>query len=406
MASVHGIVAAVVGLLVVVGCSQSGQRTSVDAGTTSSSTTSIPAVGVEATDVEVDRSVDLVSRAALMVEVPGRDAVAALEDSATAAGLTLCDPPPDEVEARFSEAELRAAQAAPIGVIPSVYSASVIADFNRAEFDLWDPTADDLARLGELADPAMFCVNVWSSAIPEGPLNILPTGGADDLLTCGVGPFRRAALLDPVTLEEANHPAAAVALDFLADGDAGTPQTADSSDRPPKGPGWLALAVDDRQVLFGLVTTTVDQAGVVDQPTPTDYLIVERRLDEWRIGGWGGCRLEAAGSPYLNRVEIYLDPDGQAPSPTSTIIDIVVHEVACASAMAMGERLVGPQIIETADEVTVAFAAAMQPFANCDGSPYTPMTLELSAPLGDRMLIDGMAEPPRVIDYPDWFDGP
>ena len=64
----------------------------------------------------------------------------------------------------------------------------------------------------------------------------------------------------------------------------------------------------------------------------------------------------------------------------------------------MGDALLGPQVIETGEAVLVAFAA-ISPIgpANCPGNPSTPVTVQLSQPLGRRTLKDGLHIPPKPL---------
>ena len=62
----------------------------------------------------------------------------------------------------------------------------------------------------------------------------------------------------------------------------------------------------------------------------------------------------------------------------------------------MGDALLGPQMIETDEAVLVAFAAvsAIGP-VNCPGNPSSPVTIQLSEPLGQRTFYDGLYVPPK-----------
>ena len=57
----------------------------------------------------------------------------------------------------------------------------------------------------------------------------------------------------------------------------------------------------------------------------------------------------------------------------------------------MGERLLGPQVVETDHDVRIAFAAIPLVGAqNCPGNPPTAVSITLERALGDRVLIDGL----------------
>ena len=64
----------------------------------------------------------------------------------------------------------------------------------------------------------------------------------------------------------------------------------------------------------------------------------------------------------------------------------------------MGDALKGPQVIETDVAVLVAFAVI--PVAGdrtCPGNPSTSVTIELSDPLGQRGVYDGLFFPPKPL---------
>ncbi len=105
----------------------------------------------------------------------------------------------------------------------------------------------------------------------------------------------------------------------------------------------------------------------------------------------------------LNRVAIRLDPDS-LPNPEDAAIQLLVTETSCANGREMGDALLGPQVIETDDAVLLAFAAVglIGP-ANCPGNPSTSVIVELSQPLGQRTLYDGVHVPPKALSVEeDW----
>lgn len=92
----------------------------------------------------------------------------------------------------------------------------------------------------------------------------------------------------------------------------------------------------------------------------------------------------------LGRVDWRLDRAFPRPGPDSTEIHLRVTERDCASGQAMGDRLLGPQIVETDQSVVVAFAAIAQyDGQDCQGNPSTSVTVTLPSPLADRDLVDG-----------------
>lgn len=58
---------------------------------------------------------------------------------------------------------------------------------------------------------------------------------------------------------------------------------------------------------------------------------------------------------------------------------------------ALAERLLDPQVVETDTAVLITFAAiAQRDDQECPGNPSTEVIVELDAPLGDRVIRDGL----------------
>jgi hypothetical protein len=65
----------------------------------------------------------------------------------------------------------------------------------------------------------------------------------------------------------------------------------------------------------------------------------------------------------------------------------------------MGDRLLGPQVIETHSEVLIAFAAIPRTGSQeCPSNLVEDVTLTLSAPLGDRHIRDGLVVPINLAE--------
>lgn len=119
---------------------------------------------------------------------------------------------------------------------------------------------------------------------------------------------------------------------------------------------------------------------------------------------WGGyglstteCENRIVLPPGLGHVAVHLNR-GALPDPADTSIRLLVKEADCTSGREMGDALRGPQVIETDDVVLVAFAVVPHlGMANCPGNPDARVTIELSRPLGDRALLNGVLVPPEPI---------
>ncbi len=130
---------------------------------------------------------------------------------------------------------------------------------------------------------------------------------------------------------------------------------------------------------------------------------VEFADGQWR---WAGsvsgedCELETVVPEGLNRVEWELDPSAPLDA-TSATINLLATERECASGQAMGDRLLPPTVVETDDAVLISMLATPPPgdAFTCQGNPSQPVSIELSAPLGDREVVDGTTTAGRLSDY-------
>jgi hypothetical protein len=203
-------------------------------------------------------------------------------------------------------------------------------------------------------------------ATEEGP-------AASELVGCGAGgrTFPRSAL---DSLRDAPPPDGAMAegmRSFLESGEgAFWPQE-----------GWRVLSST------GDVTELV-----VDADSQLWFQTLERRGGVWVWSGSSAtpdCPLRVPAPDGFNDVLWRLDPDHEAPGPSSTEVHVLVHETACASGEPVGDRLVGPQVEVTATEARLGFLAkAQEGDFNCPSNPETPITVPLEEPLGDRSLVD------------------
>jgi hypothetical protein len=124
---------------------------------------------------------------------------------------------------------------------------------------------------------------------------------------------------------------------------------------------------------------------------------------DWRWSGSsvaGECPLHVPAPAGHNAVVWRLDPGGESPTPSSTSVDVLVHETACASGEPVGDRLVGPDIDVTTAEVRVGFLAEVQAGDHsCPSNPETPITIHLDEPLGNRELVDAYDLRRDLRDY-------
>ena len=131
------------------------------------------------------------------------------------------------------------------------------------------------------------------------------------------------------------------------------------------------------------------------------YARFKRYGDKWMLAGVGlgrSCEPVVVLPEGLNRVAVRLDPE-LLPNPDSTTFDLLVTEAACASGREMGDALLGPQVVENDTSVLVAFAAipVSARIVTCQGNLSAPVSIELSQPLGQRTIYDGLYVPPKPL---------
>ena len=335
---------------------------------------------------------------------PHRAAI--LERRPTADDYPVVDPPPpitddrplgerddvviDVVQVRFSEAEVE------------VMRDRMWRSISREDWSSFglDGTGYDITRqrvslylvnppegaLGEIAarvpDPSAVCVEVTRTPQPpEGPLAVIPDLDVEDpLVSCpGTPPVRYSQMIDPPSIDDVDHPA----VDVLR------AELRDPGDEPlPRG-RWVVISIDSDRATFAALS----EGGF-------GSAVIERRGDRWIFTGWGSGRPCEPTIPLpagLARVEVSLDANSM-PGPGDTTVDVLVTEQGCASGREMGEALRGPQVIETDEAVVVAFAVVpVAGMATCPGNPSTAATVELSEPLGERWIYDGLYFPPKPL---------
>lgn len=147
--------------------------------------------------------------------------------------------------------------------------------------------------------------------------------------------------------------------------------------------GWVVLTEMDE-----LATVVRFAAGAM-------YVIgAEQGRNGWiwaGSSGGGPCDVARRLPSGMGAVKWELDASFPAPDATSTEIHVLATERGCTGGSELGERLLGPQIVETDDQVRIVFAAIPLVGAqNCPGNPPTPVTIALAQPLGTRTLMDGL----------------
>ena len=295
----------------------------------------------------------------------------------------------DVVRADYSTAELEAVRAeiqANAEELEGISHFGIRTTRNRVEVGFVDPPDATLDRLAELVPAAPVCVDVsYRPEPPSGPLDIVPLVSADDpLVVCrGIGSVRYSRLVEPLSVDQVDHPAVEALRDELR---------SPSPEPLPTG-DWSVMRIDDDRATF----------AIVDGDVIVGRASFRRAGERWVLSGFGGpnrpCEALVALPPGLAHVEVHLDP-GSPPQPADTSIHLQVREIDCAGGRKMGDALRGPQVIETEDSVLVAFAVVpiTAGAVTCQGNPSTRVTVELSQPLGERELLNAVRVPPAPIE--------
>ena len=119
---------------------------------------------------------------------------------------------------------------------------------------------------------------------------------------------------------------------------------------------------------------------------------------DWRAAGWGGCRIEVTAEGF-GIATFELDPDNP-PDSADTTLQALATERACASGQPPTGREVVPVVVETSDAVEIIVLVEGPTGGDCPSNPAFPLTVELEAPLGDRMIRDAALYPVEDRPWP------
>lgn len=240
------------------------------------------------------------------------------------------------------------------------------------------PLATPVVTPGPSASPAAGESPLQSAAAPP---TFDPEWVARPALWCGEGQrFPPEALSSP-------------GAENWIDGAASELRRTLREDRTPELPlpptGWYRVADTGLEVLFvarGTALVPWMQVAVYDSGAG------------WVLRSYGACTLSVSYPDGIGGATWSLDPGSPAPGPESREIHTLIVETACASGKSPEGRILDPLIVHGADSVVIAVAVRPRPGAqDCQGNPAFPLTIVLSEPLGDRVLLDGSAFPPRLV---------
>lgn len=258
-----------------------------------------------------------------------------------------------------------------------IAAATVDVRRSRWVITLAEPTAAGLVELAELVDPDLVCVEGplvdpgRPRPQPGDELDIAIVGDPplDTLIGCEGVVLPLAAFRDAPPLDDAARDDVREALENAA------PLVRSAT-------GWFILHEDDESMVLG--RPSADGVGV-------RAVSLRRTAAGWSALGLGGCQRQPVLPDGLGSVSWRLDPATPEPTSEATEVHLLVTEDGCASGEPMGERLLGPQVVETDIQVLIAFAAISKVGGVlCPGNPETAVTVPLDSPLGTRTLVDGV----------------
>jgi len=167
---------------------------------------------------------------------------------------------------------------------------------------------------------------------------------------------------------------------------------------PPED-GWFVLASSATDIEIMRAVTEPYDLGNGEIPPDHEYLAAKHvgqpgEEPAWTVWSASPCALR------LDYAE--LDPPMIAfevePDPSADRLTFLVTESACNSGEDAAGRVQLVSLEETGDRVEVAFAVRPRhEGATCQGNPATPSTVALSAPLGDREVVDTGLVIPRPV---------
>lgn len=177
---------------------------------------------------------------------------------------------------------------------------------------------------------------------------------------------------------------------------------------------WIASELDHRIVLMReLGDQEVDHIAMMVPLTGADFerVAIElvgdapNRTAGWYVMSSGLCALSVdLGTLTVPRVQ--LDP-AMPPDPDSTVLHLLVTERVCNSGRDAEGRVELVELSEEPSSVSVVIGVRRAPgdVQTCPSNPATPFQVELSEPLGDRVIIDAaLADPRPITAWEPWVE--
>lgn len=116
----------------------------------------------------------------------------------------------------------------------------------------------------------------------------------------------------------------------------------------------------------------------------------------WLVWSASSCSPRLADGAGDSQAELRL---ADTPSPDATELALLVMERRCASGRSADGRIDLDELTITEDEVRVRVSVRPPPgdAQDCQGNPWTPFTVDLGQPIGDRTVVDANLVPAREL---------
>ena len=116
----------------------------------------------------------------------------------------------------------------------------------------------------------------------------------------------------------------------------------------------------------------------------------------WFVWGGSSCSPRLAEAAGDEQAELRL---ADTPSADASELELLVRERRCASGQSAQGRIDLDQLARTDEEVRIRLSVRPRSGGqDCQGNPWTPFTVELGEPLGDRTVVDASLVPARPLE--------
>lgn len=155
---------------------------------------------------------------------------------------------------------------------------------------------------------------------------------------------------------------------------------------------WFVLAESDRSV-----TIATGQWNANGPVKDGGLLTFDRTDTGWTPAGYQDCRASSLRPELASGLSwVEMRASGEL-DRVSTQPVVYLSEFRCSSARDPRPFLREPAIVETDDSVTITWTSQASAGGTCGSREPVPQQIDLTKPLGDRVLLDGSHWPARPI---------